>query len=1065
MILGQIAKQFEIIIFQNLVQNPFFYYICIMMEFIQITLNLFHILIKINKNLNQFSNIGLINTGIMMTNFTNKNNNSTFIHDYLRYVSFSHQMRSFITCNSLKVEIHNQISNFEICEYSDFLFIIIVIVIILHILTFCIIGLMKNKKDECNVKFLNKLKENENHQKKCFCNLGILIYLISNFFEILFLIFGEFILELLINKILINISSILHFTNTEISLFKFITSLFSIILYLLSNVFYLKNINILVQFSPIRKCPYDNLFSKNYGMMLLLLKVIYSFEFNLSLLNISNKSVLIYFIISSTLILFLFFIMTGIQLINRNIIFYANINYNKLRLFNLIFLNFLIIFEIYFKSYFYYNLISISILLLSLFLGILLMNLFLQINIKNLLHINNFPYQVGYILNKKIEDPSNLIKIVDYLVINHSRLCINKNCKINLISDLDNLDEIFDKFRFELKNNSIHRFLPHQEELKIISLALLDTRDEKNLNKKLISLFFILNKFKDRNNNNKKILIMIFINLFDIIGNRYSSCDQNALLLNPHNNKNDKISLYENNKIYSKINNNQQNFNLNCKNFINFELLKLYLESFLEFKLAFKLFSNSLLSLNSLRFDNLFEDSLKLNKAKCSIINKYEIINKFKSEYENIYSLFIIKFIFKNLFNEKLYLENEIILPNEIDSLINSYFLNDNFINILSSQNTFKIIQVSKDFIEFKEKDFFSLFPEFCRNHYKKKFYEYIQKSDGNKFNGEFIFEFYNRENRKISLKIYDYICHIYPNYLLSEIVLSFKCQYIEDDILVFENHLKNPSNNLIMCTDLISKKICLDNFILNLVKENGINFDNIFTIFKKPFIHHNTDNENLLEDSYKPIFYLNKNNFQSKIFEIDSKKMIYYINYIQYKIPFFNLLHLLKEKEYLNLDECIDIKLNFEKEKIKLYFFQINLYDDFENKFINYKIYRLKKCNPKKNYNNNKIDLEDDNLNENLNNISYRIINQDINEIILNSKNSNLYCKSDTRLISERKFTDIEINLFKDNGFKSKKISHDEGINNIKFTDRSQSNSSILKGKKNHFILIIKFFHLCNYW
>lgn len=898
---SDIAKITEVKILKNYVKSKFYFYFCILIEFYQIFVSIMSFSYTINNNsLSTNNNYNL---------YLNSNNNLTLtsdskgLTDYLKYASISGLLKNYIQCSSFASNAADSSnSNETICYYSNTIFYIVLVFILIQY--FFIFGesyfifrsLHFKSHSEVSIKSTdgNNLFNLRSIQGQKFLD-----FLMTNMFDAIFHIMGSFILDLFINTFLVSFRLGFLSQYFDINIFVAFLSFFALIFYLINYLWFIRNINLTVDFSTEIKCPYDRLFSVYYGYLMITIKILINICNNLEALNLENFILFDFFKIFVFFVFAFFIIFMNYELYNGKIIYLINHNLNKLRLFNIFLCASIFIFEFFFHTNYKINIISFFVLACCFLTAISLTVVYDSLNFQNLTKTNKMIYHIVYVLNAKSEAPQDLNSIKKALakfLFYHSKICKAIACKLHRIKDFNDIDSIIKVYLNELNRKAFHTIDKEDEELKQICLLILSKRNKKNASETLSQLFFTSRYFY-RNISQSKVFVVLQLIINEIKVNLYRQYDMNH----------------------------SSNHNAN-KKFLDFELINFYTDLFQDFTQACNFVFDIMDAVSSMSYDILFKNSFHLNLMKNKIIKKYTLINKFRGDYQDIYSFFFIKFLFKKLFSQKLHIENEMILPADFKSQIMDHYLYDNFLNLIFSENSLKIIKASKEYIKYIGKELQLLFPDFSRDYSKKKFIQAMEKSNGYDFNTQLLFQLpFDDNNKNFNIKLINLECRVYPSFALNELLLIVKCSPTNEEILIFEDNVKESMEYLKYCSDKISKNLCLSNRLLHLVKSTNITFKEIFTLKmnERETIPEGTD------DGY------------SKTNEENIKKY-YYIDYSIYKSVFRALLNYLKERDLVSEEEFFAIESAYQSEKNKLHVFELNIFEVMKIEYYNYKILKL---------------------------------------------------------------------------------------------------------------------------
>lgn len=220
----------------------------------------------------------------------------------------------------------------------------------------------------------------------------------------------------------------------------------------------------------------------------------------------------------------------------------------------------------------------------------------------------------------------------------------------------------------------------------------------------------------------------------------------------------------------------KQQFIDNPRQFINYKLLMYYIDIFKDIQQACDLLNRIIELFNSERFAGIFEISAKLCFLDLKIQKLFGLITlpKNKSYFSDIYSLYIIKYLFEETFNKELESNNNLIFSPDINKLIVENYNSDNFIILKSAKiassdicstalksssdgcnrvrsdkrvsyikETFTIIKGTKFFIQNLNKNIDNLFPQEFKNEITENFVYSVYESNGISFNFKTVLEIF----------------------------------------------------------------------------------------------------------------------------------------------------------------------------------------------------------------------------------------------------------------------------------------------------------------------------------
>lgn len=302
----------------------------------------------------------------------------------------------------------------------------------------------------------------------------------------------------------------------------------------------------------------------------------------------------------------------------------------------------------------------------------------------------------------------------------------------------------------------------------------------------------------------------------------------------------------------------------NHKQFINYEMVKIYVKIFSYFSSVLKTLEEIIVFVYNKCYNKIFELFSEINSKEKNLIDFYKITIKNKNTYLDNYSLYICKFLFQEIFNFKLEIDNDIIFSPDINTQIVNFFKTDNYINLKSKKDSFEIIKSTKHFINYTGMNIEKLFPESFRNEILEKFKSSIVCSDGVFFIFKTIVDYeaseseasmqqtghielqnvsFNNANNLLKsqagdsksseniLKFIKFECRIYPSLDIKRIIILANYFFYSEDVIIFEKDIKNNVENLHNFSPLISQFLKIPSYYLKLFKNNHLGFHNIFKV------------------------------------------------------------------------------------------------------------------------------------------------------------------------------------------------------------------------------------------
>jgi len=947
----------ELYIYKYFPNIKILFYLSIILEFLQI-----------------FSSI------VINTNFVDFENNPNTVNDdfkkkYMQYLGVNNLIRNNFICKKNLLYIKSGIqkvidtNNFlKFCAYENFYFYFVFVFLVSLIIIFIIILYfgINNKKSE-NLEILENFKNGR--------KIDFLKKLFFYFPDIVFHIFGQSFIDIILNSILSSFIESDSLKTFDINFLVFLLSFVCLIVFLILYYKYVKIFFIYVNFSYSVNFPYDAEFSKKYDCLLLIIKFFISLQENLIRVGTSNKNLFKFFNLISLIlfVLFLYFLLH--KILFKDHLFLVNQNLNNLRIFfiGLVNLIYLTIYVFQFSNEF--SIISVVNILFIIIAALLFSYWIDYSNYNNIILGDNIISQLTIILVEKFslcnEDNNRNIKnknnenfdfqsfikanlFINKIIFSHNMNCKQENCEIASLNE-PNIDFFLTVYLNEICKNNNHKSDEKDIILKNILMAIVTNITYTEKSEKLIRMHFISKKFRLIHKETKLLAVLNFIN--------------------------------EENKVLHK------------KKFINYELIKLFTEVFTDYSNCIQIINETCSFLNSQNYKEVFKRSRLIKeickKIKANFIN----INKNKDIYVDNYSFYFLKFLFKKIFNKKLFVENEYVIPNGFYFQIENIYNNENFLIINFNQNELIIKKGSKLYSQLVNKNFESLFPDILKNIYHKNFIKLIENSKGEDFSTKLIFrtpiidydpfENENLLNKKNSLKIsaeisksltsnslkgknlkkdenceknniiIDFDLNLvlvnsktFPSLNLKEIAIVLKCQFLKEELMIFNANLLNGINNLVIFSKNLEKNLCIPNNILKYLLNFNIMFDDIYTI---------KELEQIIEDKTKEEENVKKNT-------------LYFFDYEKYSKIFFRITKYLFEQDKIDNDTINYFIINFKRDKKKIRdqasnLYDIKIYEELNSEVVNdITIYEIKKIkNGRHLRNENKSDNED-NINHDYN-------------------------------------------------------------------------------------------------
>jgi hypothetical protein len=578
--------------------------------------------------------------------------------------------------------------------------------------------------------------------------------LLVNIIDLILKIFSVFIFFIFFNKIFVS-----FYFNTDLVIA--IISIVFVIIFTFFSYYHINFVILYMRIDPHDSLHYDN-FSKNYDLLLLLIKIIIAINKNLILINNGiSSNVRLIMALDYLLIICLFSYSNKVimNIINdKNLNLLTNLNFNLLRLYNTMFLC------VYITMYFFFHWLPVyeiilTVLSSSFITGCIL--IYLSNYITVLIYKDERLFnQLVYLLDLFLHGESNAqqfqrtaIKIKSF----HSLNCSdNTRCNICLLEEIKISQEINDPDKINL----LSTLFKHVEEKAIHSLSLEETD--------FFHFIFLIFEYN---------LTTIDTNIprFKTI---YKTKD---MITKKRENKN---NFYHNLLfLYSKINNQSEN------EIKKFGIVKNYDSSFSSLKKSIDIIKDIVDTLDSRVKKDLYPQTSTLNNFKLQILKNLENIYHDKNFLNENFSFVMTKYIFEKTFNLEANTISKTLQESEdFDSrhdMIKDFFKKDK-IMIIKYDNVNQsliITRASKELSKFQGKYFEEIFPMKYRELGKQKLLNEILNNQDN-FNFEFLLELNSQLSFIENIKLQ---CKIFRSPDLQEIFLMSNFEITKEDIIVFE--------------------------------------------------------------------------------------------------------------------------------------------------------------------------------------------------------------------------------------------------------------------------------------
>jgi len=334
------------------------------------------------------------------------------------------------------------------------------------------------------------------NNKRAFFRNGIVEFFVFNYFELYFHVFGCFVFDVNLNIQFTSLKQIIDLNNYDvIIIFNFLLSSIFIILIIMVNLLYIRHFFVMINFDKELCLFKDNIFSRSYDYLILLLKIVIGIEKNLSNLKIENQYILGFFRVFFLLIILFFILKISHRYYNRKFLYLINPIFNQLRLFMII--SILCIFLSYLILNYQFSLTSPQtyLNLISIILIAYLITKFLHLKSNNNLIDSNkyLIYQIAFVIDTLFTKNENSSKNSDFyfnLVINHKTNCFEPDCRINNLKSI-NFQSIIEVYIDEIKKYQLNKNFPKEYSNELIShrIYLVENNSLKHLIQIISNLF------------------------------------------------------------------------------------------------------------------------------------------------------------------------------------------------------------------------------------------------------------------------------------------------------------------------------------------------------------------------------------------------------------------------------------------------------------------------------------------------------------------------------------------------------------------------------------------------
>lgn len=821
MISKKFDKYFYESVLNNIVKAKYFIFLLFFCEYIQIYIDA----MRFSRLLSDLASTSWINTSATDSSYSEytESDSNSYIN-FLKYLSIKWLLKSHLkSCYEFSwtnISKRNSTDSNCISAYNNSTVLITISILsFLPLMLFYVI-----KKAELNNKESIKLVKSKASNSISQRNISSEDYfesdynyfsiLVINSIEIIFTVFGSIITDIFINFIFYYVFYFIHFSDIVNSTENFSIFIYALliifgtvclVIYINANLYYINLIVFGFRFSKQLSLHKDDFFSYRVDTFLLFSKLFFAIEGNLKSIGIQNKYLLVFFYFGYFCLCLIKLVYLVSQLFTQKFIFLINEKYNKLKLFLL-----LVIINNYFTEFIFQHNYNITIFYFENFIFIVIISIFLtevliEINRKFIFGLARIPsgimYQVIFIIdyfyNNEHKSYQNFLRfsknkksditeqLMLKLFLSHKFTCTVQACKIKQIKKFSFIS-FFDAFVYEMENPlKIHKI--KSEDFKFLELIRLVISE-------MISKF-IENKKGNKNN-------------FDLKLNKKSEVknkEKGELKADEPLNKTQAakteiksslIRLVYASSAFIRKNSNNANFYIfiisvftnklfkaNQKEFISFEVINLYQIMNNKIQKSLYFIDETISCVKTKNFKTIFDLIIHLSIEEAEINRSYSIIVKNKNIYVDYYTLYITTFLYREIFNNKLRSENEIIFSNEMNLQINNSFYSDNYFILSTNQNrnynvmletsltnkhnsndtedisalpkfanlkiisekqtdsnnsfndySIRIIKTTNKFILYKNKFLENLFPKNLRNEIASRFNSNLASSDGKKF-------------------------------------------------------------------------------------------------------------------------------------------------------------------------------------------------------------------------------------------------------------------------------------------------------------------------------------------
>lgn len=589
--------------------------------------------------------------------------------------------------------------------------------------------------------------------------------------------------------------------------------------YLYIYLSFIKNVNLIIQYNKELSTHYDHIFSVNFDLFMLALKILIAIDSALDINRLSTDNTSKFSKIAIVFI-FAFYVLSKIfsNFVMKSILYLSNHKFNILRLFLINFFGFTIILIVPFAAIIFRDLQS---LIIALVIGLIIaVFVCYVININNFIAIytsENYILQLIYMLNIKYNSGDKQIMTeLSNLIFYHKNYCRNYRdcliCKLKGFTFDEFLHSYYMQIKRVFKNKSLKHLLFSSRDISVfdlIKLLIIENLDKNKIIKLIYKAKRILEKYEVRK--------------------RFDNVYFNILIYN----------------LYMKklITRNQT---------LKFKIIQCYEDTSLFIGQALSLIDTVLISLNNGE-KQIFVKSSNLFDMKNKISKNVLFLSYYQNYFVDTYSIIIYRFIYKNLFNCDINDYITVYNVEEIKDLINYMFDHEKLIHVKLDfkNNSMRISRIGKDLIDYRNKSLDDLIPIDFKDHFCHELIKTIKTSD-NEENKLFEYIITDEQNNLKSIKIN---FTVLASFKLDKVFLIGTYETIDENLILLKDINENAFKNQDVTADASVNIINLKN------ADNAVNM--IKATFGAPNnenenINTNNINKNLIEETL--LYKINKN-------------------------------------------------------------------------------------------------------------------------------------------------------------------------------------------------------------